>query len=142
MHNSYATPIGVAKGHAYPGITEYAARKAYRTSVAEASYSTHNFKHLKASTAAEALQFSQGGSPAQYLPGISNAGLEKLALQKGFVMEHGGAYHAFVQFDQSIGYDSGLATSWIRAELSGGVYHGHPINVSRLPQEVRAFFGI
>lgn len=147
VHNGpecFPKPAGVDEGHSYPpGIMDYAARKAYRTAVAEAKYNVHKYKHLQATTEAEAIKFSSGqGAAAQYMPGISNSGLEKLALQKGFVMEHNNGYHVYMRFDQTIGYDGGNATSWIRAELSGGAYHGHPMREARLPPEVRAFFGI
>jgi hypothetical protein len=143
-HNAdYPQPVGVADGHSYPqGASDYAARKAYRTAVGEAENSVHGYKHLQASTEAEAMQFSRGGGAAQYLPEVSNVGLEKIALQKGFVIQHGGAYHSYVQFDKPIGYDNGRATNWIRAELSGQAYHGHPISESRLPKVVREFFGL
>lgn len=72
------------------------------------------------------------GNPAQYLPNISNAGLERLALQKGVVVQRGGAYHAYLEFDQIVGYDDGIATRWIRAEVSGGTMHGHPVNFRNL----------
>lgn len=86
----FPKPVGVGKGHSYPaGTTDYAARKAYRAAVAEGEYTAHGYKHLKASTEAEAMAFSRRGSAAQYLPDVSNAGLEKIALQKGFVVEHG-----------------------------------------------------
>ena len=115
----------------------FALRKEFRTSVANGSYTNHNWRHLKAGTADEAQQFSKGGL-AQFLPEFNDSRLEKLALQKGVVVEHGGGYHAFLQFDRSIGFDNGNATTWIRAELSGGVYHGHPMHQSRLP---KAFSG-
>ncbi|MFO0808887.1 MAG: SEC-C metal-binding domain-containing protein [Gemmataceae bacterium] len=146
VHNGpdcFPKPVGVGKGYSYPeGVTSYAARKAHRTTVAEAENSVHGYKHLKATTEAEAAKFSSGGGAAQYLPGVSNKGLEKIALEKGFVVEHGGAKHAFVQFDQVVGYDGGKATTWIRAELSGGSYHGHPMHPNRLPQAVREHFGL
>ncbi|HEY8503913.1 MAG TPA: SEC-C metal-binding domain-containing protein, partial [Gemmataceae bacterium] len=137
-------PVGVGKGHSYPeGVTSYAARKAHRTAVAEAKHSVHGYKHLKATTEAEAISFSAGKkAPAQYLPGIGNKGLEKIALEKGYIMEHGGGYHAFIRFERTVGYDGGKATSWIRAELSGGRYHGYPMHESRLPPEVIAHFGL
>jgi hypothetical protein len=146
VHNGpdcFPKPVGVGKGHSYPpGTTGNAARKAFRTEVAEAQQTIHGYKHLKAKTEAEAISFSTGAkAPAQYLPGLSNKGLEKIALEKGFIMEHGGGYHAYIRFDRTVGYDGGKATSWIRAELSGGVYHGHPMAESRLPAEVLAHFG-
>lgn len=104
--------------------------------------SDHNYKHLQASTVDEAIEFSSNGGNAQYLPELSNGGLEMMALQKGFVIEHGGGYHAFAEFDQTIGYDNGEETSWIRAELTSGTYHGHPMSESRLPQAVRDHFGL
>jgi toxin YxiD len=133
-------PVGVNPGHSYPaGITSFNAKKAYRTEVATANYSTHGFKHLQASTEAEAKTFSSGG-PAQYLPEINNNGLEKIALEKGFIIEHGGGYYSYIQFDRPIGYNNGRATSWIRAELSGGSYHGHPVLESQVPETAKEFF--
>jgi len=84
---------------------------------------------------------SGGGGAAQYLPeadlgGISHKGLEKLALEKGVIVEHGGGYHAYLEFDRPIGYNNGKPTNWIRAELSGGVYHGHPFDPTKLPSAV------
>lgn len=146
LHNTpkcFPKPVGVRKGHSYPqGTTDYAARKAYRSAVAEAEYTVHGHKHLKASTEAEAMAFSRGGGAAQYLPEVSNSGLEKIALQKGYVVERGGGYYAYIQFDRTIGYNNGNATTWIRAELSGDAYHGHPVLESDLPQAVRKHFGL
>lgn len=139
VHNAdYPIPIDVEVGHSYPRefIDSYTSRKAFRTEVAEATYSAHNFKHLKARTDLEAKLFS-GNGEAQFLPSINDRGLEKLALQKGVVVKHGGGYHAFIQFDQQVGFDNGLPATWLRAELSGGVFHGHPMHESRLPSFLR-----
>jgi len=90
-------------------------------------------------TEAEAKAFSSGGGAAQYLPDVSNKGLEKTALEKGFIVDHGGGYHSYIQFDRPIGYNNGQATTWIRSELSGGSYHGHPVLENQVPQPAKDF---
>lgn len=85
---------------------------------------------MAARTDAEAKTFSMNGNPAQYLPRISNRGLEKIALENGLVFEKHGAFHSYLEFDQIVGYDNGIATRWIRSELtSGKTMHGHPVNL-------------
>ncbi len=135
-------PVGVNPGHSYPpGVESLNAKKAFRTEVAESTYNNHTYKHLKAKTEAEAKAFSTGkGADAQYLLGVSNNGLEKIALEKGFIVDHGGGYYAYIEFNQPIGYNNGQATTWIRAELSGGVYHGHPVPATEVPQAAKDFF--
>ncbi len=73
---------------------------------------------------------------------MNNKALEKLAAQKGFVIEHGKTKYFFYKSDKVIGYDNGTATQWIRAEISSRMYHGHPMRVDRLPKAVRDAFGL
>ena len=136
--------IPSVNGHSYPNdAIGYMARKAHRQKIAAAGWSNHGNKHLAARTAAQAKKFSESGNPAQYLPTVNNKVLENLALKKGFVVvNEGGTLYFFYKFDDVIGYDNGTATKWIRAELSGGVFHGHPMKVDRLPSEVRKYFKV
>ena len=85
---------------------------------------------------------SRGGGDAQYLPELNAAKaghLERLALQKGYIVEHGGSVHAYIEFDQTVGYNNGRATTWIRAELTNNRtnIHGHPFDPANLPEGAR-----
>ncbi len=141
VHNSYGNAPRV--GHSYPpNVTTNAARKAHRTDVATSTWTNHGYKHLQARTLDDAKAFSSNGGAAQYLPGVNNKALEKLAAQKGFVIEHGKTKYFFYKSDKVIGYDNGTATQWIRAEISSRMYHGHPMRVDRLPKAVRDAFGL
>ncbi|MDG9672348.1 hypothetical protein ONV78_31755 [Hahella sp. CR1] len=90
---------------------------------------------MKANTVEQAFQYSSNNGAAQYLPGINNKALKKLATQKGIVLEKPGGSQTkyfFYKSDEVVGYDNGEATQWIRAEITSGTYHGHPINENRL----------
>jgi hypothetical protein len=147
VHNDVCKP-GKARnaprrGHSYPSnVTTNAARKAHRTEVARSTWTNHGHKHLQARTLDDAKAFSSNGGASQYVPGVNNKALEKLATQKGLVIEHGKTKYFFYKSDNVIGYDNGTATQWIRAEISSRVYHGHPMRVDRLPKAVRDAFGL
>ncbi|BFH16747.1 RHS repeat-associated core domain-containing protein [Paenibacillus melissococcoides] len=113
----------------------YYSRQEFRSKIYNATYTEHGYKHLKAKTSDEAKLFSETGrKQAQYLPHINNRTLEKEALNKGvFVQGDKGATYFIYDAGRPVGYDLGVETSWVRAELtSGGVYHGHPIAGKRL----------
>lgn len=75
---------------------------------------------------------------AQYLPNVNNKALEKLATIKGHVIvQEGNTIYFYYKFQKNIGYDGGVATKWIRAEISSRTLHGHPMRYERLPKEVR-----
>jgi hypothetical protein len=121
-------------------------RTTFRQKIHEAEFFNHNNKHLKAKTEEQAKQFSQtGGKEAQYLPSVNNKVLEKEtmwnSLNTGLFVKKadGETFYFYHKFDESIGYNLGKPTKWVRAELSGGdspVYHGHPVSI----QEVRKHF--
>lgn len=125
-----------------PITLTYAARKAHRKEVAESTWTSHGRKHLQARTLDEARIFSSDGGAAQYVPGLNNKALEKLATQKGFVIDRGNTKYFYYKSDKIIGYDNGTETQWIRAEITSRVYHGHPMRVDRLPKDVRDEFGL
>jgi hypothetical protein len=111
-------------------------RKKIRQIINDAEYSSHGSKHIKAKTAEEARQMSF--KAAQYLPGVNNAALEKIALQKGtLVPRPNGAFWKIHRFDKPIGFDGGSETHWIRAEYSSGTYHGHPMSVDRVKKYIK-----
>ena len=116
----------------------YYTRKNFRKLVQEASISTHDSKHLKATTEEEARQLSHKN--AQYLPGINNGALEREALLNGehFLERDGGAFWNFKKFNDYVGYDKGIKTQWIRAEYSSGTIHGHPISPKRLSKYIKS----
>ena len=111
-------------------------RKQLRRLISEAEYSSHGGKHLKAKTEEEAKNLSY--KAAQYLPSINNSALEKTALIKGeIVARPNGAFWAIYKSDKYVGYDTGKATRWIRAEYSSGTYHGHPMIVERVRKYIK-----
>jgi hypothetical protein len=115
----------------------YYKRKEFRSMINNAKYTPHGYKHLKAKTPDEAIKFSQKGA-AQYLPSINNKVLEKEALLKGYVIDTGNDNYYFIyNANKTVGYDRGMPTTWIRAELSGGEYHGHPIAGDRLEKYLK-----
>jgi len=111
-------------------------RKQLRRLISEAEYSSHGGKHLKAKTEEEAKNLSY--KAAQYLPSINNSALEKTALIKGEIVPRpNGAFWAIYKSDKYVGYDSGKATRWIRAEYSSGTYHGHPMIIQRVRKYIK-----
>lgn len=83
---------------------------------------------------------SMNGGDAQYLPQVNNRALEKLATQKGQVVTFPGGKNVkyfFYKSDKIIGYDQGKPTYWIRAEVSSGAYHGHPMNEQRVSKYLK-----
>ena len=128
-----------SKGHSYPEFdeesvhhNEFRDKKDHRREVAEAEWADYP-KHQKARTKEEAIRFSY--KEAQYLPDVNIKELEKLAIQKGKVVTSPNGKNVkyfFFKSDRVIGYDQGKATHWIRAEISSGTYHGHPMNTERL----------
>ncbi len=109
----------------------YYTRKEIRTRIYKARASDHGRKHLKARSEAEAKQFST--KAAQYLPGVNNKNLERTALQKGTLIRRpGGDVWAIYRAPRAVGYDGGEKTHWLRAELSSGTIHGHPMKLSRV----------
>lgn len=132
-------------GHSYPEFEknassdDYQNRKEHRTEVANAIWQKHNHKHKRAKTTDEARTMSINGD-AQYLPEVNNKALEKLATQKGTVFIPPGnknVKYFFYKSDKIIGYDQGKPTNWIRAEVSSGAYHGHPMNEDRLSKYIK-----
>lgn len=116
----------------------YYTRKKLRSEIYNVSPAEYT-KHIKAKTVEDARKMSMNGGNAQYLPGINNNAIEKQALMKGNIVKYkdkGVTYYIY-NAGEIIGYDSGIATSWIRAELSSGFYHGHPIAGERLANYLR-----
>lgn len=106
-------------------------RKEIRGRIYKARSSDHGRKHLKARSEAEAKQFST--KAAQYLPGVKNTQLERTALKKGTLIRRpGGDLWAIYRSETPVGYDGGQKTHWLRAELSSGTIHGHPMKISRV----------
>ncbi|MDG0875578.1 hypothetical protein L5D93_25410 [Paenibacillus thiaminolyticus] len=101
---------------AYGGYYE---RKDFRTKIYNAEYTPHGHKHLKAKTAEEAKRFSETGDKnAQYLPDANNKIIEKEALSNGHIIDNGNNNYYFIyDTGKVIGYDNGIPTQWIRAEL-------------------------
>jgi RHS repeat-associated protein len=106
----------------------YFARKDLRRKIHQAKWSDHGRKHMKARSAEEAKLFSSTGKKqAQYLPEVNNKALEKTAIERGIVTREGGnGFHAYYRSEGVVGYDRGMPTRWIRAEISNDTYHGHP----------------
>lgn len=74
----------------------------------------------------------------QYIPDIDRQVLERKALFEGVVFEKNiYTTYFFYQVDKIVGYDNGQPTSWIRVELSGGEYHGHPISLERVQKYIK-----
>jgi hypothetical protein len=138
VHNAYPT----IKGHSYPdtntsafNYNRFRFKKAHRSEVANAVWSDHGGKHIRATTVDDAIKFSSGGGPAQYVPGIGNRHLERFAAQHGVVAPKPGTSttkYFYYDFGYTIGYSNGKATSIMRAEITSGTLHGHP----RLPDEI------
>ncbi|WP_346987983.1 ribonuclease YeeF family protein [Bacillus velezensis] len=124
----------ISKNHDKVAHDGYYGRKEFRTMLNNASFTPHGHKHVKAKTPEEAKRFSMTGKKsAQYLPNVNNKALEKEALLKGHIIDNGNNNYYFIyDAGKTVGYDLGTPTSWIRAEFSGGEYHGHPITGSRL----------
>ncbi len=107
-------------------------RKQYTRMRQEAKWSAHGNKHLKAITIEKAKSLSHVN--AQYLPGINNKSLEYEAMFKGIPIKEEGKNVIYYIYDTGkvVGYDRGMPTTWIRAELSSKVYHGHPMADDRV----------
>ena len=111
-------------------------RKQVRRTIHGAKFSDHGKKHLKARNEADAKKFSN--KAAQYMPGVNNAKLEKKALLKGLWIHRGnGALWSIYKFDKPVGYDGGKPTNWIRAEVSSGTFHGHPMSEQRVQKYIK-----
>jgi len=108
------------------------ARKQYTRIRQEAKWSAHGNKHLKAVNIEKAESLSHIN--AQYLPGVNNKSLEYEAMFKGIPVQEEGKNVIYYIYDTKkvVGYDRGMPTTWIRAELSSGVYHGHPMADDRV----------
>ena len=88
-------------------------------------------KYTKATTIEQAMEMSW--SQAQYIPGIDNNSWEYKAMFEGIPVTHGnGTIYYFYDTGRIIGYDGGVPTTWIRAELTSGIYHGHPMSLERV----------
>jgi hypothetical protein len=90
-------------------------------------------KHRKATSHDEAREFSSRA--AQYFSDLNVYEVEKNILRDakaGVVIRHGGALHKYAYINKAVGFDSGQQTNWIRVEVSGGVFHGHPMKRSRV----------
>ncbi|QCT31436.1 ribonuclease YeeF family protein [Bacillus velezensis] len=129
----------ISKNHDKVAHDGYYGRKEFRTMLNNASFTPHGHKHVKAKTLEEAKRFSMTGKKAaQYLPNVNNKALEKEALLKGHIIDNGNNNYYFIyDAGKTVGYDLGTPTSWIRAEFSGGEYHGHPIAGSRLDKYLK-----
>ena len=128
-----ATPAARKDQLAHGG---YNVRKQVRRTIHNAKFSDHGKKHLKARTEADARKFSN--KAAQYMPGVNNAKLERKALLKGlWIHRSNGAIWSIYKFDKPVGYDGGKPTNWIRAEVSSGTFHGHPMSEQRVQKYVR-----
>ncbi len=111
-------------------------RKQVRRTIHTAKFSDHGKKHLKARSDADAKKFSN--KAAQYMPGVNNAKLERKALLKGlWIQRPSGGIWSIYKFDKPVGYDGGKPTHWIRAEVSSGTFHGHPMSEQRVKKYVR-----
>lgn len=111
-------------------------RKQVRRKIHEARFSDHGKKHLKARTEGDAKKFSN--KAAQYMPGTNSAGLERKALLKGlWIQRPNGALWSIYKFDKPVGYDGGQPTNWIRAEVSSGTFHGHPMSEQRVKKYIK-----
>jgi len=131
---------GSSKGTSNDAYGGYYERKEFRSKIYTAEYTPHGYKHLKAKTPEEAKRFSETGDKnAQYLPNANNKAIEKEALSNGHIIDNGNNNYYFIyDTGKVIGYDNGLPTQWIRAELTNGnIYHGHPIAGSRLDKYLR-----
>jgi RHS repeat-associated protein len=109
-------------------------RKAHRSVVANARWDPHGDKHMKANSREDAAARSSGSGAAQYLPTVNNRALERTPAQKGIVHEKNGGktLYFFYRSDDVVGYDQGKPTHWIRAEITSGTLHGHPMSESRV----------
>jgi tRNA(Ile)-lysidine synthase TilS/MesJ len=111
----------------------YYSRKAIRTLIEKAQPSEHGFKHASTKTMKEAQQKSF--QAAQYFPNVNHIAIERSVLRSsgGEWFTHSKAtLYKLERLDQPIGFDQGEPTRWIRVELSGGIFHGHPISISRV----------
>lgn len=109
-------------------------RKDHRTLIANARWAKYD-KHMKAKSVEDAIRLSSTGlKHAQYVPGINVRLLEYTAMQRGIVHKkpNSTTLYFFYKSDSVVGYDQGKATQWIRAELTSGEFHGHPMNTDRL----------
>uniref|UniRef100_UPI003703A22D ribonuclease YeeF family protein n=1 Tax=Bacillus pumilus TaxID=1408 RepID=UPI003703A22D len=130
----------ISKRHDKIAHNHYYSRKDFRTQINNATFTEHGFKHLKAKTDEQAKLFSETGrKQAQYLPNIKNKVIEKEALKKGLIVENEkGAVYFIYNTGRPVGFDLGVETSWVRAELtSSGVFHGHPIAGNRLQEYLK-----
>ncbi len=108
----------------------YYTNKAYNRMRLEAEPGNYK-KYIKATIIEQAINMSY--NQAQYIPGINNIALEYEAMFKGIPILHGNStVYYFYDTGNIIGYDGGQPTTWIRAELSSGFYHGHPMSISRV----------
>lgn len=106
-------------------------RKEYNRMRQNARWSPHDTKHLKATTEEKAELLSHKN--AQYLPGVNNKQLEYEGMFKGIpIVQSKNAVYYIYDTGKVIGYDRGMPTTWIRAELSSGTYHGHPMALDRV----------
>jgi hypothetical protein len=108
------------------------ARKPYRVDVDNAKWTAYDNKHYKAANIDQAQGFSKDA--AQYWPKEMGRTLETLAIRKGIVRPKPDSttIYYFYRHDQIVGFDEGNPTYWIRAEITSGTYHGHPISEQRL----------
>jgi hypothetical protein len=71
--------------------------------------------------------------------------IEREAAQKGIVQPKPGTSttkYFFYDTGKVVGYDGGKPTTWIRAEITSGTLHGHPVHPSNLPPPVRREAGL
>ena len=65
--------------------------------------------------------------PAKYRPGIAIEKLEREAYKNGTPTTNGKPWKV-MEYPESIGASEGVASRWIRIELSAKTIHGHPIS--------------
>ena len=93
-----------------------------------------------------ALLLSRGkNAPAQFLPSLQGnlKGIYKEAIDNaisnGLVKKEGGKWLFIHKFEESVGFNGGKETKWIKIELTDNTspeIHGHPINL----EEARRLF--
>lgn len=75
-------------------------------------------------------------SRAQYTPGLNREKIERRALNPetpGFIKEDKGTMYKYVRFKNTVGYDGGTETKFMRVEISAsGEFHGHPMSIDRV----------
>jgi hypothetical protein len=103
--------------------------------LAKSEWATNNFKHQKARTEVEAKSYSLDGE-AQYYPRDNAKHLEEASILYGQSKVKGGATYYFHKHPGTVGFANGKPTRWVRAEVSGNSYHGHPRDVKDVVRDI------